>query len=314
MALGSGCGYVGDPLPPLANIPEGVVDLAAVQRGGRLIVHFTAPAATTEGYTIPAPVRLDLRVGTAAPPFNANAWAAQAREIQPPAEIKPLAEYDIPAAEWVGKEVTIGARAIAANGKAGNWSNFVNLTVVPPPPTPSKVIAETTANGVRLTWQGGPATYRVFRRDAPEGQFAQVASVTVPEWLDRQAEFGKTYDYVVQQVVQVGERLAESELSAPLSVTPKDKFPPAAPAGLRAVAAPQSIELAWDRNGEADLAGYRVYRATGDGAFERISDLLLVPAFSDRKVEAGKSYRYEVSAVDQAGNESARSAAVAAGL
>jgi fibronectin type 3 domain-containing protein len=35
-----------------------------------------------------------------------------------------------------------------------------------------------------------------------------------------------------------------------------------------------------------------------------------LPAYSDHGVEHGKTYRYEVSAIDQKGNESARSAAV----
>jgi fibronectin type 3 domain-containing protein len=78
---------------------------------------------------------------------------------------------------------------------------------------------------------------------------------------------------------------------------------------VRTIAAAGSVELTWERNTEADLAGYRVYRATGDGAFEKLDDVQ-VPAYSDRKVEAGKTYRYALSAVDQAGNESARSAAV----
>ena len=32
-ALLAGCGYIGDPLPPLLNIPARVTDLTAVQRG-----------------------------------------------------------------------------------------------------------------------------------------------------------------------------------------------------------------------------------------------------------------------------------------
>jgi len=48
-AVLSGCGYVAGPLPPLANIPARVTDLAAVQRGGKLIVQFTVPQLTTEG-------------------------------------------------------------------------------------------------------------------------------------------------------------------------------------------------------------------------------------------------------------------------
>jgi fibronectin type 3 domain-containing protein len=43
---------------------------------------------------------------------------------------------------------------------------------------------------------------------------------------------------------------------------------------------------------------------------EKVADVSVVPSYSDRKVEAGKTYRYSVSAVDQAGNESPRSATV----
>jgi fibronectin type 3 domain-containing protein len=115
---------------------------------------------------------------------------------------------------------------------------------------------------------------------------------------------------VVQRTVPAGAAVAESELSAPITITPHDTFAPAPPSGIRAIAAPQSVELTWERNTEADLAGYRLYRATGDGAFEKLKDLVQVPAYSDKKVDTGKTYRYQISAVDQAGNESGRSAAI----
>jgi hypothetical protein len=307
--LCAGCGYVGDPLPPLANVPGHITDLAAIQRGGRLIVHFTPPTQTTEGSAIKAPLKLDLRIGTAMAQFRAEDWAAAALRI-PAAPVKNgLAEYEVPLADLVGKDVTIGARAIGSNGKDSGWSNFVNLPIVPPPAVPAEVKPDATADGVRLTWQGGPGSYRVFRRAGDEKSYGPPASVTAPEWVDAQAEFGKTYHYLVQRTVPVGAGVAESDLSAEVTITPKDTFAPAAPTGVRTIAAAGSVELTWERNTEADLAGYRVYRATGDGAFEKLDDVQ-VPAYSDRKVEAGKTYRYALSAVDQAGNESARSAAV----
>src|ERR1019366_9314397 len=78
----AGCGYVGEPRPPLANVPPRVSDLAVVQRGGQLIVQFSAPALTTEGHPIPRPLKLDLRAGTA-DQFEPNQWAAGARQIPP---------------------------------------------------------------------------------------------------------------------------------------------------------------------------------------------------------------------------------------
>ena len=71
--LTTGCGYTGDPLPPLANIPARVLDLAAIQRGGRIMVQFTVPPRTTEGVAIKTPLKLDLRIGTAEPPFSQEA-------------------------------------------------------------------------------------------------------------------------------------------------------------------------------------------------------------------------------------------------
>jgi hypothetical protein len=307
--LCAGCGYVGDPLPPLANVPGHITDLAAIQRGGRLIVHFTPPTQTTEAAAIKTPLKLDLRIGTSTGQFRAEDWAAAARAI-PAAPVKNgLAEYEVPVVDWVGKEVTIGARAVGSNGKESGWSNFVNVAIVPPPAAPAEVKPEATAEGVRLTWQGGPGNYRVFRRVDDEKSFALAASVTAAEWVDTQAEFGKTYRYMVQRTAPVGTGMAESDLSPEVTITPRDTFPPAPPTGVRTIAAAGSVELTWERNTEADLAGYRIYRATGDGAFEKLDDVQ-VPAYSDRKVEAGKSYRYEISAVDQAGNESGRSAAV----
>jgi len=49
-----------------------------------------------------------------------------------------------------------------------------------------------------------------------------------------------------------------------------------------------------------------VYRSTEGAEFEKIAALIDAPVYSDQRVEAGKRYRYAVSSVDQAGNESAR--------
>jgi hypothetical protein len=290
-----------------------VGDLAAVQRGARIVVQFTPPAKTTEGRTLVPPVRFDLRIGTAVAPFDPQTWAAEARELPPAAVRNGMARTEIPSTAWTGRDVSLAVRTIGANGKESGWSNFVNLTIVPPPQRPGALKAEGTAEGVRLTWQGNEGDFVVLRREGAEGGFAPVAEAQQPEWLDRTAEFGKPYTYLVQRIVKLGEdRTAQSELSDEASITPKDTYPPAMPGGLRVVAGPSSIELAWDRNAEPDLAGYRVYRSAAGGGWVKIADVSQVPAYSDRQVESGKTYQYAISAVDQAGNESPRSAAAEA--
>ena len=125
-----------------------------------------------------------------------------------------------------------------------------------------------------------------------------------PEYTDATAEFDKPYAYLVQSVVKAGDGEAQSDLSSEAAITPVDTFPPAPPVDLKAVTSTTSIELVWERNTEPHLAGYTVYRALGDGAFQRLTDTQELPAYSDHKIEAGKTYRYTVTAVKKNGRES----------
>ena len=115
--------------------------------------------------------------------------------------------------------------------------------------------------------------------------------------------------YLVQRIVPAGAKTAESELSDAATITVKDTFPPAVPTGLRGGRRDRVDRTDLGAQPEADLAGYRIYRSVGDGPFEKVGDAAL-PAYSDRAVEAGKAYRYRVTAVDASGNESDRSAEV----
>src|SRR6185437_3266066 len=87
-ALLIGCGYPGEPLPPALKRPVRIVDLNAVERGSKIIIHFTIPAITTEGAPVKGPEPLDVRIGPApAGRFDINAWGRDARRI-PESEIK----------------------------------------------------------------------------------------------------------------------------------------------------------------------------------------------------------------------------------
>jgi len=300
----AGCGYIGEPLPPLLNIPARVTDLAAVERGGHIIVQFSLPRLSTEGAVLRRPPELDLRAGPAAAPFDADAWAAGAQRFQQPPITKDRVRYELPVNGWPGKEIIIGVRAIGAKGRDAGWSNFAVLAVVPPPVRPTDLRAEAVPEGVRLTWVGQGALYRVWRRGPGEQAFTPVGDTGQPAWTDARTVYGSTYEYLVQAIVKTASGVAESENSAETRITPADRFPPAVPTGLAAVASTGSLELVWDRNTEPDFAAYRVYRATAGGPFVRIAETGATPSYSDRAVEAGKTYRYAVAAVDTSGNES----------
>jgi fibronectin type 3 domain-containing protein len=136
---------------------------------------------------------------------------------------------------------------------------------------------------------------------------------------DTQFEFGKTYIYVVRSVISVDANEVESDNSDPVTVTPLDTFPPAAPQDLVAAALPGAapstfvVDLSWSINLETDFAGYRVYRSEQEGVRGQLitPDLLPTPAFRDSSVVPGRRYWYTVTALDRAGNESVPSSSVA---
>lgn len=91
--------------------------------------------------------------------------------------------------------------------------------------------------------------------------------------------------------------------------SPGDTTPPAAPSGLVATATPTQVFLDWSDNGEGDLQGYDVYRATiSGGPYAKLTPVTIASSlFIDAAVIAGVSYHYVVTASDLSGNESANS-------
>lgn len=104
--------------------------------------------------------------------------------------------------------------------------------------------------------------------------------------------------------------------SSEASASPID-VPPAAPTGLSATAGDGQVSLGWNDNGETDLAGYNVYRATvSGGPYTQLNGTLLAASdYLDLAVNNGITYFYVVTAVDSAvptANESGYSSEVSA--
>ncbi len=105
-------------------------------------------------------------------------------------------------------------------------------------------------------------------------------------------------------VFRFGEFLLTNDLTAP-----------AAPTGLTATAASAtSVDLDWADNGEADLAGYDVYRAANpEGPYTKITaSPISASSYTDTGLTSGTLYAYQVRALDGSGNVSAASAAATA--
>jgi hypothetical protein len=306
-ALAGACGYVGPPLPPALNIPSPATGVRAIEYGPYVLVEFMLPPLTTDGLPLTGVRSVDLYIGPAPSPFNADVWVAGAQHFQVPVQVAATepgpARHEVPAQPWIGQQVTIGVRSTGRTGRVSDWSNFEILQVDTPLAQPGAPALENVREGVSLSWTGAAPRYRVMR--SVGGEDAVLLGETgVPSYLDQTTVYGTTYTYLV---VGVASDTQQSLPSGSASITPADIFPPAAPTGLRAVAGPQSIELSWTRNGEPDFAGYRIFRSAGGGPFVMLRDELDAPAFSDRDIAAGGRYTYAVEAIDMLGNVSARS-------
>ena len=81
------------------------------------------------------------------------------------------------------------------------------------------------------------------------------------------------------------------------------------PDGLAAAAGDAQVGLTWSANGESDLAGYNVYRATSQGGpyTQQNGSLLTNASYNDSGLTNGTTYYYIVTAVDTSSNESGSS-------
>jgi fibronectin type 3 domain-containing protein len=99
----------------------------------------------------------------------------------------------------------------------------------------------------------------------------------------------------------------ESAPSDEVCVTVRDIFPPAAPTGVAALVREGAAEVSWSPSPESDLAGYRVYRASGEQPPRRVADRPPdQTSFRETGLPAGV-HLYTITAVDRDGNESAPS-------
>lgn len=301
----SACGYVGPIKPPTLDIPQHVTDFRAAQFGDKIVAEFTIPALTTEGLPLKDVESAQVAVGIGPNPFTFPAWAATAKKYDVPAAAPGPFTREIPITDWVNKVVVLAVRATGPKGKTSDWSNPVTMSINPPLAKPEELKGQNVRDGIHLTWRGAPTEhFHIYRNSGAESP-QQIASSDQPEYLDTSVEFGSEYRYFVDGYAGT---LEFSDMAESPPVVREDIFPPSVPAGLTAELGSNAIELSWERNTEPRFQGYNVYRSVNDGPFEKIASLIAAPSYSDRDVQSGKKYRYQVSAVGVNGHESDRSA------
>ncbi len=351
----AGCGMPGAPLPPSLNLPDRVGDLTAVRAGGQVALAWTMPTKNTDKMLLRGnvAVRVCRDEQTAAGCFAVTTLqlapgAAGAFTDTLPAELAGGAPrvltYFVELDNRKGRSAGLsnGARILAGeappavSGLSAEMRRdgvLLRWTAAPPDAAPvavrldRKLLTPPAKNSGPQTNERGPMAPPAEppeRTLLVEAGLVEAGAAT-DRALDKDIRFGESYEYRAQRVARVTVNGQTLELAGPLSepirIDAVNVFPPGVPKGLAAVAtagengAGPAIDLSWQPDTEADLAGYIVYRrepaAAGEGnaGWQRISPVQPVvgPGYHDANVQPGRAYEYAVSAIDQEGHESTRS-------
>lgn len=310
------CGSIGEPLPPLLNIPKSAQDLAACQINEEIILHWTWPETTTEGMPLSDLARFAIHFMPAGssnqlPPTDFDAQSKWLRDVDV-ADLNDQGPGDpvqitLDAKPFLRETIVLGVRAESRRGRSVGFSNLLVIQVLPPPEAPAPPQLTVAPDAIELAWSAVPdaRSYRIERRAETDTEFQPIATTGENRFRDSQFAWDETYHYRVQSLTGASDYEIVGGTSTPAQITAQDTFPPAAPTGLRVVAGLDSIELSWEPGAEPDLAGYRLRRAAANGEPVLLTpDAITTINFNDKQVERGVTYRYYLTALDQDNNES----------
>ena len=290
----AGCAAPGDPTARHPVVPVAVTDLGARQYGNSFALTFTLPARSMDREALPEHPTMEIYRAALPPgaaPDMKTAWrlayTIPSEQVDPYLKAghiefhDPLTADDF--ARAAGSSMAYKVRTRAAKARASEDSNVVMARIYPAPETPRDVHVDVTETALVVNWAeaalppgASSRVYRVYRgviesgQDNPAQDLLQAKLKTPLElagpspstdFHDSHFEFGTAYLYTVRSVAQFGTDFVESADSAPAIVTPRDVFPPAAPASLEIAIvpatpqAPAYVELSWAISPEGTWRG-----------------------------------------------------------
>nr|AQQ75213.1 GH10 Xylanase FN3 FN3 CBM2 [uncultured bacterium]AWD75445.1 xylanase [uncultured bacterium] len=184
-----------------------------------------------------------------------------------------------------------------------------------PPTAPSGLVASgTTSSSVSLAWSAstdnvGVTGYQILRAPgASGGTFAQVGTSTSTSFTNTGLSANTTYRFQVRAVDAAGNVSAVSNtVTATTQGGGGDTTPPSAPGNLAGTTTSSSASLTWSASTDnVGVTGYQILRAPGasGGSFAQVGTSTGT-SFTNSGLSANTTYRYQVRAVDAAGNVSA---------
>lgn len=339
----SGCGKIGDPLPPIPRAPLVVDELAVNQVGTQLVIRFpiirpqrAQKLERIDVYRLIEPAGDP--VGLPQEAFSLRSTIVTSIPVDKIPVNRSVIEYSDPLDLKAGpgdRRFRYAVRFVTANGAMADFSNYAaiiplfNLALAP-----SEIRTRQTETEIEIFWEAPKgnedgsspvnlAGYNIYRRLAGADEaFIRLNPQPFNEnrFSDRNFLFGSRYEYVVHAISALpavaGETgTVESNRSEVLAYTPIDSFPPAPPLSVTIASINGIVSIFWPLNSEPDMAGYNIYRTDNESApddqwMKLTPQLHKTASFRDERVQVGKQYFYRITAVDVYGNESARSATV----
>jgi len=340
----SGCGKVGAPVPP-TRLSERTSELAAIQRGGTILLTWPVPALVADESSRLFISRVDIYRLTESrnqePVLDPEDFADTAQIVAVLDRATIEAQAKAPGHLYCVDPVNLSSIAQQPNtrlryairyvNQRGQYGTFSNTVVIEPAPAvampPADVAAKADSqDSIAISWNAPKANvngatppsvvgYNVYRRNAKRPFVEDLLNsepLTTTSFVDTKFQYQVEYVYTVRSLSQGANGLIESVDSEPFRFTPVDAFAPAAPDPVSIASSNGTISLFWPSSSERDVIGYNVYRAasadTPDKDWTRMNDQPLTPVtFRDDLVVIDQTYFYRVTAVDRFNNESARS-------
>lgn len=336
----SGCGKIGEPLPPIPRAPLIVNELSVTQQGSRLILSFPLVRPPRAERLQRIDIFRLIESESAPPGLTEEEFAARAAVIstipgdqvksgsttithQDPLDLRQQAK---------GLRYRYAVRLFNDGGRGADFSNYATITPLTELAAASaRPIAELTQTEIVITWTPPSANengtqpaniagYNLYRKTGDDVVKLNAQPLTITRFVDKAFQFGVTYEYFVRSLsaqapapsnTKLNETI-EGNASESLVFTPKDTFAPTAPTSITIASINAQVSLFWPSNPETDLAGYNIYRSEDETVsadkWVKLNVRLHAPTtFRDDRVQVGKRYFYQITAVDTAGNESARS-------
>ena len=327
------CGKRKPPQPPVERISQRV-EISGKQQGNVITLFWRLPAENTSDkstlnisradvYRLAEP--LDVSLTLSEEEFASRSTLISSMKIsEDDFRSGEVSFTDVLQFSGQNARLRYAIRLVNASGQKAAFSNFLLIE-----PT-AKVAANPTGlrgavseEEILLNWDApienldGSAPpnilgFNIYRTGDGEISPAILnnSPVTANTFSDRSFAFGKSYRYFARTVsLGTNGDPVESLNSNTIEVQPKDIFAPSPPSAITIAAAPDNLSIFFAANPERDIAGYRVYRSINRD--QPLSDwtlltdqLLTTNTFQDKKVEAGKTYYYYLTAVDKTGNVS----------